>query len=102
MASYRSRTLHARREAPHPNPLPAKGGAREWGEVDKGAVAPCPPGLLNTEVGTLALPALQDVWSRMTKAATAAGISQGQCLCGKVGFEIDVPARWAWNDPSRA
>jgi hypothetical protein len=22
----------------------------------------------------------------------------GQCLCGKVAFEIDVPARWAWHD----
>ena len=26
----------------------------------------------------------------------------GQCLCGKVGFEIDVPARWAWHDHSAA
>ena len=24
----------------------------------------------------------------------------GQCLCGKVCFEIDVPARWAWHDHS--
>jgi hypothetical protein len=30
------------------------------------------------------------------RAATAAG----QCLCGKVAFEIDVPARWAWHDHS--
>ena len=36
----------------------------------------------------------------MAKAATAAGITSGQCLCGKVGFEIDVPARWAWHDHS--
>ena len=34
----------------------------------------------------------------MAKAATAAGIATGQCLCGKVTFEIDVPARWAWHD----
>ena len=27
---------------------------------------------------------------------------QGQCLCGKVCFEIDVPARWAWHDHSAA
>jgi len=27
-------------------------------------------------------------------------MSQGQCLCGKVAFEIDVPARWAWHDHS--
>jgi hypothetical protein len=38
----------------------------------------------------------------MAKAATAAGIAQGQCLCGKVCFEIDVPARWAWHDHSAA
>lgn len=26
----------------------------------------------------------------------------GQCLCGKVCFEIDVPARWAWHDHTQA
>jgi hypothetical protein len=26
----------------------------------------------------------------------------GQCLCGAVAFEIDVPARWAWHDHSAA
>ncbi len=26
----------------------------------------------------------------------------GQCLCGAVEFEIDVPARWAWHDHSAA
>ena len=36
----------------------------------------------------------------MAKAATPVGISAGQCLCGKVQFEIDVPARWAWHDHS--
>jgi hypothetical protein len=38
----------------------------------------------------------------MAKAAKAVGVAQGQCLCGKVGFEIDVPARWAWHDHSAA
>ncbi len=38
----------------------------------------------------------------MAKAATAIGTSAGQCLCGKVCFEIDVPARWAWHDHSAA
>ena len=38
----------------------------------------------------------------MVKAARAAGIATGQCLCGKVAFEIDVPARWAWHDHSPA
>src|SRR5580765_2055068 len=38
----------------------------------------------------------------MAKAATAVGIAAGQCLCGKVGFEIDTPARWAWHDHSQA
>jgi hypothetical protein len=36
----------------------------------------------------------------MAKATIAAGISKGQCLCGKVCFEIDLPARWAWHDHS--
>jgi hypothetical protein len=38
----------------------------------------------------------------MAKATPAAGIAAGQCLCGKVRFEIDVPARWAWHDHSAA
>lgn len=32
-----------------------------------------------------------------TKKENAA---QGQCLCGLVRFEIDVPAVWAWHDHS--
>src|SRR3977135_3919490 len=38
----------------------------------------------------------------MAKATTAAGIAPGQCLGGKVQFEIDTPARWAWHDHSSA
>ena len=38
----------------------------------------------------------------MAKATPAAGIAGGQCLCGGVAFEIDVPARWAWHDHSAA
>ena len=38
----------------------------------------------------------------MAKAAAAAGIARGQCLCGAVALEIDVPARWAWHDHSQA
>src|SRR5258707_13607784 len=38
----------------------------------------------------------------MAKPATAAGIATGQCLCGRVSFEIDTPARWAWHDHSPA
>ena len=38
----------------------------------------------------------------MARASAAAGIASGQCLCGKVRFEIDVPARWAWHDHSPA
>jgi hypothetical protein len=38
----------------------------------------------------------------VAKAAAAGGIASGQCLCGKVVFEIDVPARWAWHDHSAA
>jgi len=36
----------------------------------------------------------------MAKPTSPAGIAKGQCLCGKVAFEIDVPARWAWHDHS--
>jgi len=36
------------------------------------------------------------------KAVALGKPAQGQCLCGKVGFEIDVPARWAWHDHSAA
>ena len=38
--------------------------------------------------------------AKAIKPTIAAGIAKGQCLCGKVGFEIDVPARWAWHDHS--
>jgi hypothetical protein len=38
----------------------------------------------------------------MTKATPAAGVATGKCLCGKVVFEIDTPARWAWHDHSAA
>ena len=38
----------------------------------------------------------------MAKAAPAAGVASGQCLCGKIAFEIDTPARWAWHDHSAA
>src|SRR5258708_7831811 len=33
---------------------------------------------------------------------TPAGVAAGQCLCGKGCVEIDIPARWAWHDHSRA
>ena len=36
----------------------------------------------------------------MVKTPIAAGIARGQCLCGSVCLEIDVPARWAWHDHS--
>jgi hypothetical protein len=38
----------------------------------------------------------------VTKPAKPLGLSKGQCLCGKVCFEIDTPARWAWHDHSQA
>ena len=34
--------------------------------------------------------------------SSPAGIATGHCLCGRVSFEIDVPARWAWHDHSAA
>jgi hypothetical protein len=38
----------------------------------------------------------------MAKKAGAAGTAAGRCLCGKVAFEIDTPARWAWHDHTAA
>ena len=35
----------------------------------------------------------------MPKSAPA-GVASGHCLCGRVAFEIDVPACWAWHDHS--
>jgi hypothetical protein len=32
----------------------------------------------------------------------AAAAVQGQCLCGNVRIEIDIPARWAWHDHTPA
>lgn len=32
----------------------------------------------------------------------AAAAVQGQCLCGDVQIEIDIPARWAWHDHTPA
>ena len=50
--------------------------------------------------------------TRMGRIASAASLkgralaqpaqASGQCLCGAVRFEIDVPARWAWHDHTRA
>ncbi len=37
---------------------------------------------------------------RVGKSATIKSL--GQCICGAVRLEIDVPARWAWHDHSRA
>ena len=39
---------------------------------------------------------------KKTKAVALGKPAAGQCLCGKVAFEIDVPARWAWHDHSPA
>jgi hypothetical protein len=36
----------------------------------------------------------------VTKPAKPIGLCKGRCLCGKVCFEIDTPARWAWHDHS--
>ena len=39
---------------------------------------------------------------REDKSQSAPATAAGQCLCGRVAFEIDVPARWAWHDHSAA
>jgi hypothetical protein len=40
--------------------------------------------------------------SDTTRPKKPAARAKGQCVCGDVAFEIDVPARWAWHDHSRA
>ena len=42
---------------------------------------------------------------RVTTAREQAALTEtaaGECLCGAVQFEIEVPARWAWHDHSPA
>jgi hypothetical protein len=36
------------------------------------------------------------------KVVAPGKVAAGQCLCGRVCFEIDTPARWAWHDHSAA
>ena len=44
----------------------------------------------------------EDAMGKATKTVAPGKPAQGQCLCGGVCFEIDVPARWAWHDHSIA
>src|ERR671929_1907353 len=44
----------------------------------------------------------EELEQKKTKAVSSGRPAAGQCLCGKVAFEIDVPARWAWHDHSPA
>jgi hypothetical protein len=46
-------------------------------------------------------PAPQKTRNARTQAPSAKR-AKGQCLCGAVSFEIDVPARWAWHDHTAA
>ena len=39
---------------------------------------------------------------KKSKAIAPGKPAAGKCLCGKIAFEIDVPARWAWHDHSAA
>jgi hypothetical protein len=39
---------------------------------------------------------------KKSKAISPGKPASGQCQCGKVAFEIDVPARRAWHDHSAA
>jgi hypothetical protein len=43
-----------------------------------------------------------DAPAKKTKTVALGKPATGRCLCGKVAFEIDVPARWAWHDHSAA
>src|ERR1700752_694369 len=44
----------------------------------------------------------EEIAAKKPKAVALGKPAQGRCLCGKVCFEIDVPARWAWHDHSAA
>src|ERR1700741_3058754 len=44
----------------------------------------------------------EDPPKKKSKAISPGKPAGGQCLCGKVAFEIDVPARGAWHDHSAA
>src|SRR5512139_2924478 len=37
-----------------------------------------------------------------SKAISPGKPAGGKCLCGKIAFEIGIPARWAWHDHSAA
>src|SRR4030095_376014 len=39
---------------------------------------------------------------KKSKAISPGKPAAGKCLCGKIAFEIDVPARWAGHDHSAA
>ena len=45
-------------------------------------------------------PELEETEKKKSKPVAPGKPAAGQCLCGKVCFEIDVPARWAWHDHS--
>src|SRR3954466_8671952 len=44
----------------------------------------------------------EDAPKKKSRAIFPGRPAAGKCLCGKVAFEIDVPARWAWHDHSAA
>ena len=43
---------------------------------------------------------LDALTTKKSRAVSPGKPATGRCLCGKVTFEIDVPARWAWHDHS--
>src|ERR1700740_3527062 len=47
-------------------------------------------------------PEEEELETKKPKPVARGKPAAGQCLCGKVCFEIDVPARWAWHDHTAA
>ena len=71
-------------------------------EATSGAVSAAFPDVATLHPGYKSSPCFRKKNSekKRTKAVALGKPAAGQCLCGKVAFEIDVPARWAWHDHS--
>src|SRR3569832_2160659 len=75
------------------------GPAGRWSGGSRGAAGEPPLGRRGAELTTRAAQPGKPV--EVIRDSSPA-VARGQCACGKVRIEIDVPARWAWHDHSAA